>query len=58
MIRSYVTRVAVLAALALAMVVPGQAFAITGNFVEDFEHDYVGLVAVYDEEGTFLHRCS
>lgn len=38
------------------------AGAVTGNFVEDFEHPYVGLVAFYDvdEEGneTFLWRCS
>lgn len=58
MLRRQVTKVAALAALALALVVPGQALAITGNFVEDFEHDYVGLVAFYDEEGEFLHRCS
>jgi len=37
--------------------------AITGpNIVEDFEHEYVGLVAFYDvnEEGeeVFLHRCT
>lgn len=32
--------------------------AITGNYVDDFEHPYVGLVAFYDAEGTFLHRCS
>jgi len=32
--------------------------AITGNYVEDFEHPYVGLVAFYDEEGEFSHRCS
>ena len=32
--------------------------AITGNYVDDFEHPYVGLVAFYDEEGEFLHRCS
>jgi len=40
----------------LAMAVP--ASAITGNFVEDHEHTYVGLVAFYDEDGEFLHRCS
>ena len=33
--------------------------AVTGkNIVEDFEHEYVGLVAFYDAEGVFLHRCS
>jgi Trypsin len=34
------------------------AAAITGNYVEDFEHPFVGLVAFYDEEGEFLQRCS
>ncbi len=34
------------------------AAAITGNYVEDFEHPYVGLVAFYDEEDEFLQRCS
>ena len=33
-------------------------FAITGNFVKDFEHPFVGLVVFYDEEGEFSHRCS
>lgn len=32
--------------------------AITGNFVDDFEHPFVGLVVFYDEEGEFSHRCS
>jgi hypothetical protein len=32
--------------------------AITGNWVEDFEHPFVGLVVFYDEEGEFSHRCS
>jgi hypothetical protein len=55
-IRRRIAAIAALAALALS--VPGSALAITGNFVEDFEHDYVGLVAFYDDEGEFLHRCS
>lgn len=42
--------------LALAFAVP--AGAITGNFVEDHEHTYVGLAAFYDQNGEFLHRCS
>ena len=32
--------------------------AITGDYVEDFEHPYVGLVGFYDAEGEFLRRCS
>ncbi len=34
------------------------ASAVTGNFEEDFEHPYVGLVVFYDAEGEFLWRCS
>ncbi|MDQ4128260.1 MAG: trypsin-like serine protease [Actinomycetota bacterium] len=34
------------------------AGAITGNYVEDFEHPFVGLVVFYDEAGEFSHRCS
>jgi hypothetical protein len=34
------------------------AGAITGNWVEDNEHPYVGLVVFYDEDGEFVHRCS
>ena len=34
------------------------AAAVTGNFVEDFEHPYVGLVAFYDADGNFMWRCS
>ena len=46
--------------LAVAMVAP--TTAITGNYVEDFDHPFVGLIAFYsDSEGTddaFLHRCT
>ena len=31
---------------------------ITGNFVKDFEHPFVGLVVFYDADGVFSHRCS
>ncbi|HKI23201.1 MAG TPA: trypsin-like serine protease [Gaiellaceae bacterium] len=39
-------------------VLPGSGRAITGNFVPDNEHPYVGLVAFYDAEGEFMWRCS
>ena len=46
--------------LAVALVAP--ATAITGNYTEDFEHPFVGLIAFYsDRQGTddaFIHRCS
>lgn len=51
-------RVAVLITLAMALIAALPCGAITGNFVKDFEHTYVGLVAFYDENGVFLHRCS
>ena len=34
------------------------AGAITGNFVKDFQHPFVGLVVFYDANGEFSHRCS
>ena len=34
------------------------ASAITGNYVRDFEHPFVGLLVLYDESGEFIGRCS
>jgi secreted trypsin-like serine protease len=34
------------------------ASAITGDFVEDNEHPFVGLVVFYDANGDFIWRCS
>lgn len=45
----------VLVALAL-VVMP--VLAITGNWTNDDEHPYVGMVAFYDAEGTFIWRCT
>lgn len=36
----------------------GPASAITGNYVEDNQHPFVGLVVFYDQTGEFTHRCS
>ena len=47
--------VSVLAMLGASMSPGG---AITGDYVVDNEHPYVGLIAFYDEEGEFSHRCS
>jgi hypothetical protein len=44
--------------VAALTVLPGSGRAITGNFVPDNEHPYVGLVAFYDDEGEFMWRCS
>jgi hypothetical protein len=46
--------VAILAAVAVAT----PASAITKNYVEDHVHTYVGLIAFYDDEGEFAHRCT
>jgi secreted trypsin-like serine protease len=48
----------VIAALAMVVGYATPATAITGNYVEDNEHPFVGLVVFYDESGEFLHRCS
>lgn len=47
--------VALLLSLA-ALVAPAQA--ITGNYVKDFDHPFVGLLVLYDENGAFMGRCS
>ena len=36
----------------------GPAGAITGDWVEDNEHPFVGLVVFYDENGEFIWRCT
>ena len=40
----------------IAVVAP--ASAITKNYVKDFDHPFVGLIAFYDADGAFDHRCS
>jgi secreted trypsin-like serine protease len=44
--------------LAMMTSASGRASAITGNYVEDNEHPFVGLVTFYDATGTYSHRCS
>ena len=46
------------AMIVMLLVMPGRASAITGNYVKDFQHPYVGLVAFYDGDGEFMWRCS
>jgi len=53
----------VLAPLSLAVASAGllasPSGAVTGpNIQEDFQHPYVGLVAFYNADGEFLHRCT
>jgi hypothetical protein len=50
---------AVMTAVAAALTVgTTSSQAITGNFVPDYEHEYVGLIVFYDADGEFSHRCS
>lgn len=49
---------ALTAALVATVAIAVPAGAITGNFTKDSEHTYVGLVAFYDANGDFMHRCS
>jgi len=43
----------------VGMVLPvAPARAVTGNFVPDSQHVFVGLVVFYDANGEFSHRCS
>lgn len=42
----------------LLVATSGSAVAITGHYVEDFQHPYVGLAVFYDRDGEFVHRCS
>src|SRR3990172_2773245 len=44
--------------LVLLAVTAVPAFAITGNWVEDNDHPFVGLVVFYDANGEFMWRCS
>src|SRR3954447_4777840 len=43
---------------AIAAVSTTPAQAITGNYVKDFEHPFVGLAVFYDAAGQFIWRCS
>jgi Trypsin len=48
----------VVAALALVLGFATPANAITGNYVKDNEHPFVGMVVFYDANGEFTSRCS
>ena len=47
--------VTIAASLALLATPAG---AVSGDFVKDFEHPYVGLVVFYDANGEFIWRCT
>ena len=41
-----------------ALLATTSALGITGDWIEDTEHPYVGLIVFYNADGTFLQRCS
>lgn len=49
---------AVFSVIAILAIAVSPASAITGNWVEDNEHPFVGLVVFYDANGEFIWRCS
>jgi len=49
---------ALFAALGVTTLAVGSAGAITNNYQEDFDHDFVGLMVALDDEDNFLWRCS
>ena len=49
---------AVFTVITILAIAVSPVYAITGNWVEDFEHPYVGLVVFYDADGEFIWRCS
>jgi hypothetical protein len=53
-----VRKIHLLAAVLLVTLAANPAGAITGKFVEDFQHPFVGLAVFYDASGEFIGRCS
>jgi hypothetical protein len=49
---------AVFSAIVILAIAVSPVAAITGNWVRDFEHPFVGLIVFYDENDVFLGRCS
>lgn len=47
-----------IASAALLLFFAAPVHAITNNWVEDFEHPYVGLAVFYNKDGQFIWRCS
>ncbi|HEY4227798.1 MAG TPA: trypsin-like serine protease [Candidatus Limnocylindrales bacterium] len=46
------------AALAILIAAVMPVAAITKNYTPDFDHPFVGLIAFYDADGVFQHRCT
>lgn len=52
------TLIALASAVVLGAAMVAPAAAITGDYREDNEHPFVGLVAFYDSDWVFIHRCT
>ena len=50
--------IAIISALVIGLASVASAAAITGNYRDDDEHGFVGLLALYDENWEFLQRCT
>jgi hypothetical protein len=46
------------AALGLLALTASPAGAITGDYRNDFDHPFVGLIAFYNSDWVFIHRCT
>ena len=52
------TLLSLAAAAMLAVTWAAPATAITNDYVKDFDHPFVGLIAFYNDAGVFQHRCT
>jgi secreted trypsin-like serine protease len=52
------TLIALASAVVLGVAMVAPAAAITGDYREDNEHPFVGLVSFYDSDWEFIHRCT
>jgi len=52
------TLIALASAVVLGAAMVAPAAAITGNYRDDPDHGFVGLVAFYDDDWVFIHRCT
>jgi secreted trypsin-like serine protease len=49
---------AVFSAIVVLALAVSPVGAITGNYVKDFDHPFVGMVVFFDADGVFIGRCS